>query len=118
MIKIEFLSTDDGDPDLVIGMAVAGSMGDENIILTRTPVFETFLEEHERGVIVSDDDVTEGSLLTRASIKGKNMILTTSSKEYRIDLANVDDEEFDAMIAILGKMNFDKRFQLDTTRDA
>jgi hypothetical protein len=118
MIKIEFISADDEGSDLVIGMAVAGSMGGKNIILTRTPKFEMFLEEHERGVVVSNSDVAEGTLLTRASLQGKNMTLTTNSKEYLIDLSDVDGEEFKAMVAVLKMMNFDKNFQLETRSDA
>jgi hypothetical protein len=57
MKQVSFISVEDEDPDLILAFAVWHPELDDirSLILLRTPKYEVFLDEAERGVNVSYD---------------------------------------------------------------
>ncbi|MCP4321706.1 MAG: hypothetical protein GY787_07620 [Alteromonadales bacterium] len=61
MENVSFINIEDDDIDLILSFAVYDSdpCDIETLILMRTPSYECFLEEHERGVSVSFKNVED-----------------------------------------------------------
>jgi hypothetical protein len=57
METVSFISIEDDPPDLILSSAIWEPELDDirSLILMRTPMYEPFLEEAERGIRVSDD---------------------------------------------------------------
>ena len=69
----------------------------KSLILLRTPKYEPFLLEHERGVDVSLEGVTaeEDCILLKTIKWGKGRVLIEDEKTtYDLDISAVDDEDF------------------------
>jgi hypothetical protein len=88
----------------------------ESLTLLRTPKYEHLLGDWERGVSVSferyvedDDELLEELHLDRKSAVVR---LTTSLRNYELDLRKVDDREVKAMRKVLARMNYDRRIRL------
>ena len=88
----------------------------ESLTLLRTPKYEHLLADWERGVSVSferyvedDEDLLEELHLDRKSAVVR---LTTSLRNYELDLRKVDEKEVKAMRKVLSRMNHDGRFRL------
>jgi hypothetical protein len=118
MKTVAFISTENGD-DLIVSFAVidpAEPTEIESLTLLRTPKYEHLLGDWERGVSVSferyvedDDELLEELHLDRKSAVVR---LTTSLRNYELDLRKVDDREVKAMRKVLARMNYDRRIRL------
>jgi hypothetical protein len=118
METVAFISTENGD-DLIVSFAViepADPTEIESLTLLRTPKFEHLLGDWERGVRVSferyeedDDEFLEELHLDR---KSAIVRLTTSLRNYELDLRKVDEREVEAMRKVLAQMNYDCRIRL------
>src|SRR4051812_14930509 len=89
------------------------------LALMRTPKYEHLEAPDERGVRLSfERDRSWGDdtrwLLTefRYSQPDQMVELTSSLREYQLDVRKVDPGEIAKMLKVLRKMNFDGRFRL------
>jgi hypothetical protein len=115
MNSVNFATVEDDGTDLVIGLSLeeGTEFGIDGFCIQRTPKFESFLAPHERGPSVdwTEEDVriTVKSIeLNRQSIKIK-----TTEKKYAFDLSRINDKEYESIVTILKKMNFDNVFELN-----
>ena len=116
--KVKFINTEDEGVDMIVSFAIE----DENpvyvksLILLRTPKYEPFLLEHERGVDVSLEGVTaeEDCILLKTVTWGKGKVLIEDDKTtYELDISAVSDEDIHRTKQLLVKMNFDSRFTME-----
>jgi hypothetical protein len=115
---VSFVTTERGK-DLIVSFAVTDPEEPseiDSLILLRTPVYEPFLEEWERGVKVffDRDDPDEDDFLeeVRWDEEAAILHLKTLRHSYELDLRNVDGKSLSAMRGTLRKMNFDRSVQL------
>ena len=89
----------------------------ESLTILRTPKYEFFLEEWERGASVSfhrDLEGDETELLREVfyAADDKCITLRTSHQTYKPDVRKVDPSELSAMCDVFRKMNFDSIIRL------
>jgi hypothetical protein len=112
---VEFITVESGD-DLIVSFVILRDDGEDirSITLMRTPMYEQFLYEHERGVSVSDDDSDEDDddLLEEVLFRGDNIQLVTRDARYDFNCCRVDEAEYAAAKDTIGAMNFDNRFRI------
>jgi len=116
---VAFITAQTGD-DLVISFAVCqpdDPTDIESLTILRTPKYEAFLDEWERGASVSFDRDLEGdeSVLLREVVYAfddKCITLRTDHHTYKLDVRKVDPGELSAMCRVFRKMNFDSSIQL------
>ncbi|WP_233860317.1 hypothetical protein [Paraburkholderia sp. HD33-4] len=118
METVAFISTENGD-DLIVSFAVidpADPTEIASLTLLRTPKYEHLLGECERGVNVSferyvedDEELLEALHLDRKSAVVR---LTTSLRNFELDIRKVDEREVKAMREVLTQMNHDGRIRL------
>ncbi|WP_245643865.1 hypothetical protein [Paraburkholderia oxyphila] len=118
METVAFISAENGD-DLIVSFAVIDpedSAEIESLILLRTPKYEHLLGDWARGVSVSFGRYVEDDeeLLEEFHLDRKSAIvrLTTSLRNYELDIRKVDEREVTAMRKVLARMNYDRRFRL------
>ena len=116
MENVSFITNEDGD-DLIVSFAIPidDSGNVKSLTLLRTPKYEFALEEFERGVKVSCEDFPNdrSEFLKKVTIEGDMATITTDYRKYTINTKNVQPKEIQEARRILGKMNFDGRFELD-----
>ena len=113
MYKMPFITTEDEHPDMIVSFAL-GPSAEKSLTLLRTPKYESILDESERGVSVgtgSNDGLTR-ELLTHFYWLQGQAVVTSSRREYRLDLSAVDPEEIRDAKKLLKRMNFDNRFSI------
>jgi hypothetical protein len=107
---VAFITVETGE-DLVLSFAV-GKPDDpadiESLTVLRTPKYEVFLEEWERGASVSFQRDTEGDeiVLLREVFYApddKCITLRTGHRSYKLDVRKVDPSELSAMCGVLRK---------------
>ena len=110
---VPFLTTEDGD-DLIVSFAL-DQHASASLTLLRSPKYEPLLPEEERRVSVGSGAAgsTEREMLVAATWSAETVYITSSTKQYTLDIRAVDGEEIRQARRILRKMNFDKRFTLD-----
>lgn len=114
MYGVNFVTTEDGD-DLIVSFAIPGDFAGDVLSLTllRTPKYEFILDPDERGVSVSwEEDEDEYELLVGVERSGDKVKLTTTRREFALDVSRVDDRELRRMRKVLQKMNFDGAIRL------
>jgi hypothetical protein len=118
METVAFISTENGD-DLIVSFAIidpADPTEIESLILLRTPKYEYLLGDWERGVSVSFERYVEDDeeLLEALHLDSKSAVvrLTTSLRNYELDIRRVDEREVKAMRKVLTLMNYDRRVRL------
>ena len=89
----------------------------ESLTILRTPKYEAFLDEWERGASVSFDRDLEGdeTVLLREVVYAfddKRITLRTDHHTYKLDVRKVYPGELSAMGRVFRKMNFDSSIQL------
>ena len=89
----------------------------ESLTILRTPKYEFFLEEWERGASVSFHRDLKGdeNVLLREVVyasEDKCITLRTDHRTYKLDVRKVDPNELSAMCGVFRKMNFDSSIQL------
>lgn len=114
---VEFLTIENGKDRIVSFAVVAPTMafGIQSLTLLRTPFYEPFLEEWERGVSVSFeryDDKDDHLEALHWDQPNAVVRMKTRQREYELDLRNVDRGGRLAMCRVLKKMNFDRRIDI------
>ena len=110
-----FILTETND-DLIVSFAL--SIADdptevESLTLHRTPKYEVFHEERERGVTVSLELQDKGLLKRVAFDQGASAVrLRTSQGSFEVDLRSVSRTDITEMLNVLMLMNFDSRFEI------
>jgi hypothetical protein len=116
METVSFISIEDDPPDLILSFAVWQPELDDirSLILMRTPKYEPFLDEAERGVTVSYEDWPddEDDMLKEIEFGDDVVRIITDRHQFELDLRKVDKEEIDQAKAILKKMNFDNSYKM------
>jgi hypothetical protein len=98
---VAFINTETGH-DLIVSFAipVRESLDDiESLILLRTPKYERFLEDADRGVKVMPEHDNDREMLREASFDKTSAIvqLTTENHRYELDVRKVDPDELKDM---------------------
>ncbi len=115
MHRVNFITTEQGD-DLIVSFAVAEAGYPADILsltLLRTPKYEFIFEPYEQGVSVSwekDDD--EDELLLGVERSGDIVKLSTTTREFLLDVSRVGNDDLAKMCKVLHKMNFDMAVSL------
>ena len=117
---VAFITVETGD-DLIVSFGVCppdDPADIESLMILRTPKYESFLEEWERGAAVSfarDRKSDEEVVLLREVFyapDGKFITLRTDHQTYQLDVGKVDPSELSAMCGAFQKMNFDSSIRL------
>ena len=116
---VAFITVQRGE-DLVISFAVCepdDPADIESLTILRTPKYEAFLDEWERGASVSFERDLEGDeieLLREVfyAPDDKYITLRTGHQTYKLDVRKVDPSELSAMCDVFRKMNFDSIIRL------
>jgi len=116
---VAFITAQTGD-DLVISFAVCkpdDPTDIESLTILRTPKYEFFLDERERGASVSFARNREGDevVLLREVFYApddKCVTVRTDHRTYKLDVRKVDPSELSAMCGAFRKMNFDSSIRL------
>ena len=81
-------------------------------ILSQT-LLQLMLQPEQRGVCVGCSDAGPRPTLLVAVQWGRHSVdVVSTAKRYSLDITKVDNATRDAALSLLGKMNFDQRFQL------
>ncbi len=114
MDNASFITNEDGD-DLIVSFAIPidASGNVKSLTLLRTPKYEFALDESERGVKVSFEDLPDdrNELLRKLKIEDNTVSITTDYGTHMVNMENVDPMEIHDSERILKKMNFDGRFE-------
>ena len=116
---VAFITVQTGD-DLIVSFAICkpdDPTDIESLTILRTPKYEFFLHEWERGASMSFDRDLERDerVLLREVVYAsddKSITLRTDYRTYRLDVRKVDPSELSAMRRVFRKMNFDSSIQL------
>ena len=115
---VSFISIEDDPPDLILSFAVWQPELDDirSLILIRTPKYEVFLDEDERGVNVSYEDWLndEDEILKKIEFEDGYVRIITAHHQFELDLRKVEMEEIEQAKTILKRMNFDNSFEMQT----
>ena len=117
-IKASFLTAEDSPPDLLLSFVRNDDQigGCKSLILIRTKEYEKFLYEFERGVSISwEDDIEKGEfyeIITSFEWNEAKAIITSTKRIFEVDISEISNDEFKAMMKILKKMNSDNCFKL------
>jgi hypothetical protein len=115
MLNAWFITNEDGT-DLIVSFAIPVEESEDikSLTLLRTPKYEIFMDESERGVNISFEDFPDGrnESLKKLTIEGNLVTITTDYGTYAVNIEDVDQKEIQESKRILKKMNFDGRFEL------
>jgi len=117
MKTVRFITCESGD-DLIVSFAVAAVDAHDVLSLTliRTPKYEQFLYDHERGIHVSfedDDDEDYVELLVSFEGDDSQIKMLTTERHFLLDISAVDKSDLKEMREVLNKMNFDKKVKIN-----
>jgi hypothetical protein len=116
MEPVSFIAAEDNPPDLILSFAIWQPELEDirSLILVRTPEFEIFLDEFERGVKVNDEawPKDEHEMLKKIDLGDDFAGIITDHHQFELDLRKVDKGEIEQAKAIIKKMNFDGRFEM------
>ena len=113
---VAFLRVEDGD-DLIVSFAItqAEAYDVASLTLLRTPKYEHFLADYDRGVDVSHERFPEhdDDRLRRIGLADGVVEIETAHTRYALDVSRVEREELRNARRVLKQMNFDGRFALE-----
>ncbi|HEX2957076.1 MAG TPA: hypothetical protein VHO70_09585 [Chitinispirillaceae bacterium] len=113
MDRVNFLTIDTGD-DLVLSFSFDDNTkyGVDGFGIQRSPKYEFVLEKYERGPSIewTDDDVI--ILLREFSYDRNTVEIIYDGGKEQFDISKIHEKEFERMIVVLKKMNFDNAFRL------
>jgi hypothetical protein len=116
MELVSFISIEDDPPDPILSFAIWQPELEDirSLILMRTPKYEFYLDEIERGVKVSDEAWLndEDDMLEKIEFGDDFVRIITNHHQFELDLRKVDKEDIEQAKTILKKMNFDNRFEI------
>jgi hypothetical protein len=107
---VPFVTVEDED-DWAVSFAL-GPRGTDRITLVRTPRLEFMLCPEQRGVSVDAQAGQRPAQLVAVQWGHTCVDVVSTAKRYSLDISKVDDATRNAALRVLGKMNFDQRFQL------
>lgn len=109
---VPFVTVEDED-DWVVSFAL-GPRGTDRLTLVRTPHLEFMLRTEQRGVSVGVGAQAgqRPAQLVAVQWGHKCVDVVSTAKRYSLDISKVDNATRNAALRVLGKMNFDQRFQL------
>jgi len=112
-IHVPFIMVEQDDKDLLVSFAM-GEHADTSLTLLRTPVYEVFLDEDERGVSVEtgQSDSEDGQLLMSIAFSKDTVLVKTTGRDYLLSVRSVDEREITEAKLVINKMNFDQRFTI------
>jgi len=110
---VPFLSVEDSD-DLIVSFGL-GEYAATSLTLLRTPKYEPFLLEEERGVSVGTGDSDKEHRELLVSVKWSECLVQIESTihRYTLDIQAVDKAEIQDAKRVLRKMNFDNSFEVE-----
>ena len=114
---VAFLTAETGD-DLIVSFAICepdDPADIESLTILRTPKYEFFLDERERGATVSFRTEGNERVMLREVVYApddKWIKLRDDHHTYKLDVRKVDPSELSAMCRVFRKMNFDSSIQL------
>jgi hypothetical protein len=114
---VAFLTAETGD-DLIVSFAICepdDPTDIESLTILRTPKYEFFLDERERGATVSFRTEGNERVMLREVVYApddKWIKLRDDHHTYKLDVRKVDPRELSAMCRVFRKMNFDSSIQL------
>lgn len=110
---VPFLSVEDSD-DLIVSFGL-GEQAATSLTLLRTPKYEPFLFEEERGVSVGtgDSDTEHRELLVSVKWSERTVQIESTIRLYTLDIKAVDQAEIQDAKRVLRKMNFDNSFEVE-----
>ncbi len=110
---VHFLTIEDSD-DLIVSFGL-GEYAATSLTLLRTPKYEHFLPEEERGVSVGSG--LNGKEVLVSVQWGSDIIQIRSTAQcYTLNIKAVDPAEIKEAKRVLRKMNFDHRFEVLSDR--
>lgn len=107
---VPFLTVEDED-DWIVSFALC-PRGTTRLTLSRTPHLEFMLRPEQRGVCISAEAGHRPALLVAVQWGQQRVDVVSTTKRYTLDISKVDNNTRTAALRVLGKMNFDQRFQL------
>lgn len=116
--KVRFITCEDDGADLIISFALEDKdpLYVKSLILLRTPKFERFLHEDERGVSVSlegEPEEEERILLKVIRFAEGKILMEDTKTTSELDVSAVEEDEIIQAKKLLKKMNFDSRFLVE-----
>jgi len=112
---VNFIHTEIKD-DLIVSFALClddDPSNVESLTLLRTPKYEGYLEERDRGVKVSFELEEKGLLKEVAFDQNTPAVyLRTSECRFELDLSRVGSIDINDMLKVLKLMNFDGRIEI------
>ncbi|MBW2240181.1 MAG: hypothetical protein JRF39_14405 [Deltaproteobacteria bacterium] len=116
METVSFISIEDDPPDLILSFAIWEPELDDirSLILLRTPEYEVFLDEYERGVKVTDEAWLndEDEMLKTIEFGDDFVRIITNHHQFELDLGKIDKKEIKQAKKLVVRMNFDNRFEI------
>lgn len=116
MKTVDFITTQAGD-DLIVAFAISAPesfAGIRTLTLLRTPKYEVFLEEWERGVRVTfeRDRAADPAILEAVeySETDQTVRLRTASTSYNLDVRKLSAKDLKRIWEVLRLMNYDQSF--------
>jgi len=115
--KVQFISLEEDDKDLIVSFAIDDpEMGVKSLLLHRTLFYEELMDEEERGVKVSlEGDEFEQeylNVLNSIKIRADEVEIVSLFREYHLDTSMIEDSEIQDMVELLKKQNYDNRFAI------
>jgi hypothetical protein len=114
MKKVEFIRTEIG-ADLIISFALQVGAGQiQSLTLLRSPKYDAYLEEGDRGVSIGDEARLDGESerLRSIKIRQKAITLVGSENEFVLNVEAVTPEELRSTRKVIKLMNYDSRFKI------
>jgi hypothetical protein len=115
---VSFITIEDDPPDLILSFAIWQPELDDtrSLILMRTPKYEIFLNEIERGVEVSDEAWLndKADMLKEIEFGDESIRIITNHHQFELDIRKIDKGEIEQAKTILGRMNLDNCFKMRT----
>jgi hypothetical protein len=111
--RVPFLTVEDGD-DLIVSFPL-DEYAKTSLTLLRTPKFETLLDDEERGVSVGtgENEGTARELLVSVAWGNDLVEIASTFRHFTLNISAVDPVEVREARVVLGRMNYDKRFELN-----
>ena len=110
---VRFITAEDNDA-LVLSFSFdeGTQFGVDGFTIQRTPKYEFPLPPDQHGAIVDWTDDEKPILIKEVKLTRENIQLRTLSETYQFDLREISDEDYQGIIKVLEKMNFDNKFFL------
>ncbi|MBN2093622.1 hypothetical protein JW964_28630 [candidate division KSB1 bacterium] len=112
MDEVQFVMIED-DKDLALSFSFkpGTQFRIEGFIIQRNPALEFALMPHECGPIIDWTEDDERILVKAMNLTRRSIMIKTKYDVFEFDISKISDEEYNDVITILMKMNFDSVFK-------